>query len=279
MGRVSWCLADAARAAGALIATGVTVAAIEPGNGVVLDGGERIRATAVVSNADPRHTLGLVEGDVPPAFAARVSEWRDASPVLKCNVALRRLPRFPAASHHPDLVFRAQVEIASTIDETQAACVRARAGVPAPTWAELYFQTAYDRSVAPDGSHTLSVFAQYVPPVLAVGTWDDCREEIADATLGLVAQFAPDLDDCIIERQVLAPPDVEARIGLSGGHIFQGEILPDQMWTGRFAPRTPVSGLYLCGAATHPGGSVMAVNGRNAAGAVLADLGKALPPH
>jgi phytoene dehydrogenase-like protein len=88
-----------------------------------------------------------------------------------------------------------------------------------------------------------------------------------------IAQFAPDVADCIVYREVLGPPDVERRIGLSGGHIFQGECLPDQMWDRRFSPRTPIPGLYLCGAATHPGGSVMALNGRNAAMAILKDRG------
>jgi phytoene dehydrogenase-like protein len=117
----------------------------------------------------------------------------------------------------------------------------------------------------------VSVFAQYVPAELAEGTWDGRREEIGDAVLAAVARFAPDVADCVEFREVLGPPDVEARIGLTGGHIFQGDCLPDQMWEHRFAPRTPVPGLYLCGAATHPGGSVIAVNGRNAATAVLAD--------
>ena len=117
----------------------------------------------------------------------------------------------------------------------------------------------------------MSVFAEFVPYTLDTGTWDERRDEIADATLAAIARFAPDVADCVIERQVLGPPDVEARIGLTGGHIFQGECLPDQMWDRRFAPRTAVPGVYLCGAATHPGGSVMGVNGRNAAAAVLAD--------
>ncbi|MGH9034799.1 MAG: phytoene desaturase family protein, partial [Acidimicrobiia bacterium] len=148
-----------------------------------------------------------------------------------------------------------------------------------PAWCELYFQSAYDASIAPAGAHTMSVFAQYAPYRLAEGDWDGRREEIADAVLAQIARFAPDVADCVVERQVLGPPDVEARIGLTGGHIFQGEILPDQMWDRRFAPRTPVPGLYLCGAGTHPGGSVMAVNGRNAAIAVLEDLGVTSPPR
>jgi phytoene dehydrogenase-like protein len=101
----------------------------------------------------------------------------------------------------------------------------------------------------------MSVFAQYVPYALAEGGWDERREAIADLVIAEIARFAPDVADCIVERQVLGPPDVEARIGLTGGHIFQGECLPDQMWDRRFSPATPVPGLYLCGAGTHPGGT------------------------
>jgi phytoene dehydrogenase-like protein len=191
--------------------------------------------------------------------------------VIKLNCALSRLPKFRAADGDPAVV-RAMVVIGCSVADAQAACDAARHGDPAPTWCELYFQTPYDQSVAPPGRHTMSVFAQYAPYALRSGTWADRRDEIADATLALVARHAPDVVDCIVERQVLGPPDVEARIGLTGGHIFQGECLPEQMWDRRFAPRTPVTGLYLCGAGTHPGGSVMAVNGRNAAMAVLADL-------
>ena len=119
----------------------------------------------------------------------------------------------------------------------------------------------------------MSVFAQYVPYSLARGTWEGRRQEIADAAIAAIAPFAPDVADVVVHREVLGPPDVEERIGLTGGHIFQGECLPDQMWSRRFGPRTPIPGVYLCGASTHPGGSVMAINGRNAAMAVHHDLG------
>jgi phytoene dehydrogenase-like protein len=279
LGQVSVILADAAEEAGAVIHCGAEVAAILPGEGVRLEGGELVRAEVAVGNADPKRVLGLVEGEVPAAFAARVKDWRSVSPVVKFNCALSRLPRFTAA-RDGDEPHRAMVEISSDIDATQAAAEAARRGEAVPAWCELYFQSAYDPSVAPAGAHTMSVFAQYFPYQLANGDWDGRREEIADAVLAQVAQFAPDVTDCILQRQVLGPPDVEARIGLTGGHIFQGEILPDQMWDRRFAPRTPVPGLYLCGAGTHPGGSVMAVNGRNAAMAVLEDLpGVTAPPR
>ena len=170
VGRVSFLLADAARDAGAVIAVGAPVAAITPGDGVQLDDGTVIRADVVVSNADPVRTLALLDagGASAPTFASAVDRWRIVSPVIKVNCALSRLPTLPAADGDPT-VFRAQVEIARSIDQTQAAYEAARGGEPAPEWCELYFQTAYDPSVAPPGRHTMSVFAQFVPYALASG--------------------------------------------------------------------------------------------------------------
>jgi phytoene dehydrogenase-like protein len=272
MGRVSFALADAAIEAGAVVAAGVEVAEIRPGEGVVLGGGELLRSRAVVSNADPKRTLSLCTGteDVPEGFRRRVDAWRTESAVVKVNCALSRLPTFRARSDTQP--HRGLVTITTGIDDTQAACERSRRGEPSPSWCELYFQSAYDPTIAPDGAHTMSVFAQYAPYTLARGSWDERREEIGDMAVAAIARFAPDVADVIVEREVLGPPDIEARVGLTGGHIFQGECLPDQMWSDRLTPRTPVAGLYLCGAATHPGGSVIGVNGRNAAMAVLADL-------
>jgi phytoene dehydrogenase-like protein len=237
---------------------------------VLLEGGERIRSRVVISNADPKRCIEMCE-DVPAEFRERVRAWRSDSPVLKINCGLSRLPHFPQAAGDVS-PHRAMVTISTGIDDTQAAHEAARRGLPAPSWCELYFHTAYDPSVAPEGRHAMSVFAQYVPYRLAVGSWDERREEIGDMALAAIRRFAPDVDGCILYREVLGPPDVEERIGLTGGHIFQGDCLPDQMWDMRFSARTPVDGLYLCGAATHPGGSVIAVNGRNAAMAVLEDL-------
>jgi phytoene dehydrogenase-like protein len=270
MGRVSFLLADAALEAGAVLAAGVPVAAIRPGECVVLEGGETVRAPVVVSNADPKRTLALCREGVPSSFRDRVEQWRTASPVLKINCGLSRLPTFPQA--HPGVEpHRAMVTISTGIEDTQAAYEASRRGAPSPAWCELYFHTAYDPSVAPPGRQAMSVFAQYVPYQLDRGDWDLRREEIGDLAMAAIACFAPDVADCILYRQVLGPPDIEERIGLTGGHIFQGECLPDQMWDRRFSPRTEVPGLYMCGAATHPGGSVIAVNGRNAAMAVIAD--------
>ena len=270
MGVISQALAAAAHEAGAEILTAMPVEAIEDG-AVRLAGGTRIAARAVVSNADPRSTLELCASRAADAFAARVRDWRMEGPVIKVNCALRRLPTFTAARDgvHPE---RAMITIARPLDGAQAAYERSRRGEPAPCWAELYVHSAYDPSVAPPGRHVLSVFAQYAPYRLAAGSWDERRDAVAATVIAEIARHAPDIEECIEERQVLAPPDIEAMVGLRGGHIFQGECLPDQMWRNRFAPRTAMPGVYMCGAATHPGGSVIAANGRNAARAVLADL-------
>jgi phytoene dehydrogenase-like protein len=140
-------------------------------------------------------------------------------------------------------------------------------------WTELYMQTVHDRSVAPDGVETLSVFSQYVPFRFTEGTWDSRRAEVGRRVVDSIARFCSNLPEAVIDLQVLGPPDIESRVGLTGGHIFQGEILPQYMWDRRLQARTPMQGMYLCGAATHPGGSVMAINGRNAAMEVLKDLG------
>jgi phytoene dehydrogenase-like protein len=265
MGAVSAALAEAAEEAGATIATDCEVTRITPGYGIELANGDTVEAGVVVANADPVRTAAMI-GD--PGFTARVARIPIASATVKVTYALSGLPDLGVA-HATD----AQVEVVRTAEAMHESYLAARAGgISDEIWCELYFQTPYDPSVAPPGAHTMSVFAQFVPYDLAVGTWEERRDEIADATLAAIARFAPDVADCVVDRQVLGPPDVEERMGLTGGHIFQGECLPDQMWEQRFAPRFGVEGVYLCGAGTHPGGSVMAINGRNAAMAVLADL-------
>jgi len=274
MGRVSFAIGQAAADAGAVLATGVPVARIIPGEGVETDSGELIRAPIVVSNADPKRTVGMLDGaGIPSDFAARIEDWRISSPVVKVNAALGRLPTFTAES---DIApHRSMVSVTPGMDAAQEACAACRRGEPRIGFAELYFQTAYDPTVAPPGRHTMSVFAQYAPYELAEGTWDQQRGAIGGQVLDVIAAYAPDIHECIEHLEVLGPPDIERRVGLTGGHIFQGEALPDQMWDRRLDHRTPVEGLYMCGAATHPAGSVIALNGRNAAMAVLSDLPEA----
>lgn len=272
MGMVSFAIADAAAEAGAVLAAGTPVAEIVPGEGVRLEAGELIRARVVLCNADPKRALALLTpGAVPPAWRARIDAWQVRSPVVKLNAALHSLPTFTAAAGE-QWPFRSMISVTEGLDAAQRGFEACARGEPGIGYGEVYFQTGYDPSAAPEGHHLMSVFTQYAPYDFADGTsWDDRRAAIGREILGLIGRFAPDIEDCVEYLEVLGAPDIEARVGLTGGHIFQGETMPDQMWEHRLTPRTAVPGFYLCGAATHPAGSVIALNGRNAAEAVLAD--------
>jgi phytoene dehydrogenase-like protein len=272
MGMVSFALADAAAEAGAVLAAGTPVASIVPGDGVVLEGGEAIRAGVVLCNADPKHALDLlVPAAVPAPFRELIDAWQVRSPVVKLNAALHRLPTFTAA---PDELwpFQSMISVTEGLDAAQRGFEACDRGEPGIGYGEVYFQTGFDPSPAPEGHHLMSVFTQYAPYAFADGrSWDDWRPAIEADILGLIARFAPDIHECVEFVEVLGPPDIEERIGLTGGHIFQGETMPDQMWEHRLTPRTGIGDFYFCGAATHPAGSVIALNGRNAAMTVLAD--------
>ena len=171
MGRVSFALAQAAVEAGAVLAAGVPVAEICPGEGVRVESGELLRSRVVVSNADPKRTLSLLgAAEVPAAFRERIEAWRVRSPVVKLNAALSRLPRFEAAAGFEP--HRAMVSVSAGIDAAQQGFAACERGEPGISYAELYFQTAYDASVAPPGRHVMSAFAQYAPYQLAQGSWD-----------------------------------------------------------------------------------------------------------
>jgi phytoene dehydrogenase-like protein len=275
MGMVSFYLCDAAREAGAVIAAGIPVAQIVPSEGVILEGGERIAAPVVVSNADPRRTLTLLGGAANAEWRQRVQSVPIEGCTVKLNVLLSELPDFVARPGTDEPHHYGQINAPLTKLEWKDAFIRARSGeLPEHLWCELYFQSAHDATVAPAGQHTMSVFAQYVPYHFARGTWDGRREEVKRLALGSLGRFCSNLDAAVIDVQVLGPPDIEQKVGLTGGHIFQGECLPPYMWSKRLATRTPMPGVYLCGACTHPGGSVIGINGRNAAMAVLKDIGK-----
>jgi phytoene dehydrogenase-like protein len=276
MGMVSFAIADAAREAGAVLACGVAVAEIVPGEGVTLEDGTSIRAATVVCNADPKRLLAMLDGqEIEGSFRGRLERWKVRSPVVKFNAALERLPNWTAAPGE-SWPARATIDVTGTIDDAQRAFEACERGEPAVEFGEIYIQTGYDPSPAPEGKHLLSVFGQYAPYAVSEGTWDSRREEVGRQFIELIDRFAPGFEDRLVDYEVLGPPDIESRIGLTGGNIFQGEVTPDQMWGGRLSARTPVPGLYLCGAATHPAGSVIALNGRNAAAAALSDAGVAL---
>jgi phytoene dehydrogenase-like protein len=273
MGMVSFYLCDAAREAGAVVAAGVPVARIVPGEGVVLEGGERIAAPVVISNADPRVTLRLLGAEADTGWRRQVESVPIEGCTVKLNVLLNELPHFKARPGTDNPHHYGQINAPLTKAEWKAGYAAARAGrLPEHLWCELYFQSVHDSSVAPRGKHTMSVFAQYVPHTFAEGTWDDHRERARALALASIGRYCSNIPETVEDAQVLGPPDIEKKVGLTGGHIFQGEILPQYMWSNRLAARTPMAGVYLCGACTHPGGSVIAINGRNAAMAVLKDL-------
>jgi phytoene dehydrogenase-like protein len=270
MGMVSFILCDIARAAGAVVAAGVPVGRILPGEGVELTGGERIEAPVVVSNADPRVTLRLLAGAADPAWRAQVEAIPIAGCTVKLNVLLRELPNFAARPGTMEPHHLGQINTPLTRAEWRRAFETARSGrLPERLWTELYFQSAHDPTVAPEGLHTMSVFAQYVPYQFAEGDWDSRREEVGRLGLASIGQFCSNLPAAVVDLHVMGPPDIEREVGLTGGHIFHGECLPAYMWDRRLAYRTPMPGVLMCGAGTHPGGSVIAINGRNAAMEIL----------
>jgi phytoene dehydrogenase-like protein len=270
MGMVSFFLCDAAREAGAVVATGVPVAGIVPGEGVLLESGERIAARAVVCNADPRVTLRLLADAADTAWKQQVESIPIEGCTVKLNVLLRELPNFRARPGVDRTHHYGQINTPLTKAEWRASFDAARHGEVAPRlWTELYFQSVHDRSVVPEGRHSMSVFSQHVPYRFAQGDWNSRREEIKQLALDSIGRFCTNFPDAVVDAEVLGPPDIEQRVGLTGGHIFQGECLPPYMWSNRLSAKTPMDGVFLCGACTHPGGSVIAMNGRNAANAVL----------
>lgn len=283
MGSVSSVIAEAAREAGATIRTGATVEEILPGEGVRLEGGEVVRARTVLSNADPKRTFLtlLSEGALEAETRAAVEAIDTRGSVVKVNLALRELPRYvglPGDGVGPE--HRGTAEICPSVAYLEKAWTEAAGGdISTEPFMEVFCGTAVDDSLAPPGVHVVSCFAQYAPQSSA-GRWESQREAAGDAVIATLARHAPNVGDAIIAREVLGPPDIEERFGMTGGNIFHGEILPGALFGERPVPgwgggaRTPVPGLYVCGSGAHPGGGVMGAPGRNAAMAVLEDLAR-----
>jgi phytoene dehydrogenase-like protein len=270
MGLVSFILCDIARELGVTVAAGVPVGRIIPGEGVELSGGERLSAPVVVSNADPRTTLGLLGNSAEGSWRRRVDEIPMQGCTAKITVALKELPNFRARPGTCEELHQGQVNTPLTKAEWREHHRTAASGeLPKRLWTELYFQSSHDRSVVPDGRHVMSVFAQPVPHTFRAGNWDTRRDDVARVALESIARFCSNIPDAVLHYKVMGPPDIERETGLSGGHIFQGECLPEHMWDRRLSPRTPMPGVFLCGAGTYPGGSVIGINGRNAAMEIL----------
>jgi phytoene dehydrogenase-like protein len=259
MGAVTGALRAAAEAAGAQVRTEAPVERIQAG-GVVLEGGEEIAARAVLSNADPLTTARLA--GVPPPEG-----WRQEGPTVKVMVLLDGLPDFP--SWPGPGPWAGTIDIGFTLDDLAAAARDARSGRPAARpWIEASCQTATDPTLVPDGRHVVSMFCQCFPPDVDAG-------EAADAAIARFAEVCPGLPDRIVDRLALGPRELEARFGLAGGHIFHGEMLPDQLFENRIDRRRfgGIEGLYLAGSGAHPGGAVTGAPGYLAAQAVLEDRG------
>ena len=283
MGEVTRMMADAAREEGAEIRTGAEVERIlldgGRARGVELAGGGAEQARVVVSNADPKRTfLGLCEpGQLPARFARAIGAYRCEGASLKINLALSGLPAV-AGSAAPNGAHRGLVQVTLPLAEMDRHQEDARRGIPAiDPHLEVCFPTVHDPSLAPEGRHVATVGARSQPYRLASGTWDELRDTVADRVVEQLGRHFPDLPGMVVGREVLSPLDLERRLALTGGHHLHGDMLPDQLFLlrpvrGAAGYRSPVRGLYLCGAGTHPGGGVTGANGRNCARVVVRDL-------
>jgi phytoene dehydrogenase-like protein len=282
IGRLTEAMAEAAREAGAeiRIAEPVERILVEDGRavGVALAGGDELRARRVLSNADPKTTfLRLVgEGELPERFAATVRAYRCEGTSVKINLAVDRLPVAAAVDGEGIQPYHLGImEVNPTIAEMDWAQAEARAGrLGSDPHIELCIPTVHDASLAPEGKHVVTIDVNSQPYTLAESGWDEARDEVADRAIAKLDAYFPGLADSITARQVLAPTDLESRLGIWGGHALHGEMSFDQLFNLRPVPgwadyRTPVRDLWLCGAGTHPGGGVTGANGRNCAREVL----------
>jgi phytoene dehydrogenase-like protein len=246
--------------------------------GVALANGDTYFAPVVASNADAQVTFTrlLDSKQLPPAFAEAVRRINYESGSLKINVALGELPNFLACPGlEPGPHHRGTIHISPDLDYIERAFDDAKYGQPSQRpILECTIPSVVDPTVSPPGKHLMSIFVQYAPYRLRASTWDDLRESFADRCFALLNEYAPNFQRSVLARQVLTPLDLERTFNLTGGNIFQGAMTLNQLFACRPVPgfadyHTPIRGLYLCGAATHPGGGVMGAAGANAAREIL----------
>jgi phytoene dehydrogenase-like protein len=288
-GALSDALAAAARAAGAEIRCGAEVAAVTSQDGrvtgVALAGGEEIAATAVVSGLDPKRTLTSLCDPVAvgPSMLWRAGNYRTPGVISKVNLVLGELPRFTATAGDDQTLLRGRIVVAPGIDAMERAFDASKYGrVSESLVLEATIPSLVDPSLvdgAPNGTHVMSVIAQYTPYALRDGAWDDDgrRDGLADQVVAALDALAPGFAALVRHREVLTPLDLERDYGLSGGHPLHGEPGLDQffLWRpflGHARYRLPLEGLYLAGSGAHPGGGVTGQPGQNAAHEILADL-------
>ncbi len=284
MGGVSDSIAKAAQHLGAEIRLEAPVQEfiIKDGKakGVALQSGEEIHADVVASSLDPKLTfLKLMNSDhLDSEFVQAIKNYKIRGSSGKVNLALGELPNFtcmPGEGPH----LRGAVSISPSIDYLERAYDDAKYGsFSRKPYMDVIIPSMIDPSMAPPGKHVMSIFVQYAPYDLLGRTWEDAREDFGDAVVNTLAEYAPNLKNAILHRQVLSPWDIEQQFGLTEGNIFQGELSLDQLFflrpvAGWAQYRTPIKNLYLCGSAAHPGGGVMGAPGRLAAFEIMKDKG------
>ena len=283
-GAVSNAIAAAAREFGAEIRTEAAVTRILSkkgrATGVVLASGDELHANVVVSSVDPHLTFlqFMDEADLPADFVEGVRRYKFRGSSGKVNLALDGLPDFtcmPGPGPH----LRGAISISPSIDYMEQAYDDAKYGrFSRRPYMDMVIPSLTDPSVAPPGKHVMSCFVQYAPYHLRDGVWDDQqREAFGDAVINTIAEYAPNIRNIILHRQVLTPLDIEREFGLTEGNIFQGELTLEQLFFLRPVPgwaqySTPIDRLYMCGSATHPGGGIMGAPGRNAATRILKEV-------
>ncbi|MCA9247709.1 MAG: NAD(P)/FAD-dependent oxidoreductase [Planctomycetales bacterium] len=248
--------------------------------GVELVDGSALEADIVASSIDAHWTFErmLAPDDLPQSFRQAVARIDYSSASAKVNVALSEPPQFTClpsegiGSHH-----HGTIHISPTLEYLERAYDDAKYGRPSEEpILEITLPTSVDDTIAPPGKHIMSMFVQYAPYKLREGNWDDIKESFGDRCIEKLAEFAPNVPAAVEHRQVLSPLDLERTYRLTGGNIMQGAMPAHQLFFMRPVPgwadhRTPVAGLYLCGAASHPGGGVMGACGKNAAEEILRD--------
>jgi phytoene dehydrogenase-like protein len=278
MGGLANALEKACLAAGVEIRREAAVAAIRVQGGaavgVTLADGTEIDARAVASCIDANQTfLKLVGAEhLPDEFRTIVQNIDYASASAKINLALDGLPDFQTGSVDRQVALHGTTHVCPDSDYIERAFDDAKYGRPSrEPVLEMTIPSTVDPSLAPPGKHVASIFVQYAPYKLAEGTWDERREEFGDRCIEILARYAPNIKNIILHRQVVTPLDMERTYGLTGGNIMQGAMGLDQLGPMRMDCRTPIRGLFLCGAATHPGGGIIGACGRNAARSILHD--------
>lgn len=282
-GGVAEAIASAARSLGVEIRTNAPVSQIiiKDGRavGVALESGEEIKAKAVSSSLDPHRTfLQLMDEKLLPTdFVEGIRRYRFRGSSAKVNLALDGLPNFtclPGDGPH----LRGAISISPDIDYLERAYDDAKRGdFSKRPYMDVIIPSLIDPDMAPPGKHVMSCFVQYAPYHLKEGTWDEKREAFGDTVIDTLAQYAPNIKDIILHRQVVTPLDIERITGLSEGNIFQGELSLSQLFFLRPVPgwsryQTPIRGYYQCGSGTHPGGGIMGAPGRLGALELLKDL-------